>query len=57
MPIPVRFNGTMHDFMMLDALRGSESTQAAMALAMAALRRAFGLEPNPALAGSARNDN
>ncbi len=53
----VRFNGTMHDFMMLDALRGSESTQAAMALAMAALRRAFGLEPNPALAGSARKDN
>ena len=53
----VRFNGTMHDFMMLDALRGSESTQAAMALAMAALRRAFGVEPNPALAGSARKDN
>ncbi len=37
----VCFNGTMHDFIMLDALRGSESTQAAMALAVAALRRAW----------------
>lgn len=37
----VRFNGTIHDFMMLDALRDSESTRAAMDLAVAALRRAF----------------
>lgn len=38
----VRFNGTIHDFMRLNALRDSESTQAAIALAVAALRRAFG---------------
>jgi acetyl esterase/lipase len=37
----VRFNGTIHDFMRLNALRDSESTQAAMSLAVAALRRAF----------------
>ena len=38
----VRFNGTMHDFMMLNALRETESTRAAMDLAAAAFRRAFG---------------
>jgi len=38
----VRFNGTIHDFMRLNALRDSESTQAAISLAVAALRRAFG---------------
>lgn len=38
----VRFNGTIHDFMRLNALRDSESTQAAITLAVAALRRAFG---------------
>jgi acetyl esterase len=38
----VRFNGTIHDFMRLNALRDSESTLAAIALAVAALRRAFG---------------
>jgi acetyl esterase/lipase len=37
----VRINGTMHDFMMLDALRDTASTRAAMDLAGAALRRAF----------------
>ena len=37
----VRFNGTIHDFMRLNALRDSESTQAAITLAVAALRRAF----------------
>ena len=37
----VRFNGTMHDFMMLDALRDTESTRAAIALAASAFRRAF----------------
>jgi len=37
----VRFNGTIHDFMRLNALRNSESTRAAIALAIAALRRAF----------------
>ena len=42
----VRFNGTMHDFMTLDALRSSESTEAAMSLAAAALRRAFRVEPS-----------
>ena len=38
----VRFNGTMHDFMMLDALRDTESARAGIALAASALRRAFG---------------
>jgi acetyl esterase len=37
----VRFNGTIHDFMRLNALRDSESTHAAISLAVAALRRAF----------------
>jgi acetyl esterase len=40
----VRFNGTIHDFMRLNALRDSESTQAAISLAVAALGRAFGTE-------------
>ena len=38
----VRFNGTIHDFMRLNALRDSESTRAAISLAVAELRRAFG---------------
>jgi acetyl esterase len=38
----VRFNGTIHDFMRLNTLRDSESTRAAISLAVAALRRAFG---------------
>lgn len=38
----VRFNGTMHDFMMLNALRETESTRSAIDLAASALRRAFG---------------
>jgi acetyl esterase len=38
----VRFNGTIHDFMRLNALRDSESTRGAITLAVAALRRAFG---------------
>lgn len=37
----VRFNGTMHDFMMLGPLRGTETSAAAVSLAGAALRRAF----------------
>lgn len=37
----VRFNGTMHDFMMLDALRDTESSRAAINLAGSAIRRAF----------------
>ena len=37
----VRFNGTIHDFMRLNALLDSESTRAAISLAVAALRRAF----------------
>jgi acetyl esterase len=40
----VRFNGTIHDFMRLNALRDSESTRAAIGLAVAALRRALGTE-------------
>jgi acetyl esterase len=37
----VRVNGTIHDFMRLNALRDSESTRAALDVAVAALRRAF----------------
>ncbi len=40
----VRFNGTIHDFMRLNGLRDSESTRAAISLAVAALRRAFGTD-------------
>jgi acetyl esterase len=40
----VRFNGTIHDFMRLNALRDSESTRAAIGLAVTALRRAFGTD-------------
>jgi acetyl esterase len=40
----VRFNGTIHDFMRLNALRDTESTRAAIDLAVAALRRAFGTD-------------
>jgi acetyl esterase/lipase len=40
----VRFNGTLHDFMMLSALRDTETTRAAMDLAASALRRAFGAD-------------
>jgi acetyl esterase/lipase len=37
----VRFNGTMHDFMTLAPLRDTESSRAAIAMAGAAMRRAF----------------
>jgi acetyl esterase len=37
----VRFNGTIHDFMRLNALRDSQATRAALDVAVAALRRAF----------------
>jgi acetyl esterase/lipase len=40
----VRFNGTIHDFMRLNALRDSESTRGAVDLAVAALRRAYGTD-------------
>ena len=40
----MRFNGTIHDFMRLNALRESESTRAAISLAAATLRRAFGTD-------------
>ena len=40
----VRFNGTMHDFMMLAVLRDSETTHAAMSLAASTFRRAFGTD-------------
>ncbi len=40
----VRFNGTIHDFMRLNALRDSESTRAAISLAVAAIRHAFGTD-------------
>jgi acetyl esterase len=40
----VRINATMHDFMMLNALRGTESTRAAIDLAASVLRRAFGAD-------------
>ena len=38
----VRFDGTMHDFMMLAALRDTETTRAAIDLAASTFRRAFG---------------
>jgi acetyl esterase len=40
----VRFNGTMHDFMMLAVLQDSETTRAAMSLAASTFRRAFGTD-------------
>jgi acetyl esterase/lipase len=40
----VRFNGTMHDFMNLSALRDTETTRAAMNLAGSTFRRAFGTD-------------
>jgi len=40
----VRFNGTMHDFMMLAALRDTETTRAAIDLAASTFRRAFGTD-------------
>jgi acetyl esterase len=40
----VRFNGTMHDFMMLNALHDTESTRGAMDLAASVFRRAFGAD-------------
>jgi acetyl esterase len=42
----VRFNGTMHDFMNLNALRDTETTRAAMNLAASTFRRAFGMDPS-----------
>jgi acetyl esterase/lipase len=42
----VRFNGTMHDFMNLNALRDTETTRAAMYLAASTFRRAFGMDPS-----------
>ena len=44
----VRFNGTMHDFMMLPPLHETESSRAAISMAGAALRRAFASAPVPA---------
>lgn len=38
----VRFNGIIHDFMMLNPLRGTAATTAAVDLAVSALRKAFG---------------
>jgi acetyl esterase/lipase len=40
----VRFNGTMHDFMMLAPLRDTETTRAAISLAASTFRRAFGTD-------------
>ena len=42
----VRFNGTMHDFMMLAVLRDTENTRAAISLAASAFRRAFSTDRN-----------
>ena len=42
----VRFNGTMHDFMMLAALRDTETTRAALSLAASTFRRAFVTSPS-----------
>ena len=40
----VRFNATMHDFMNLSALAGTETTRAALQLAGSTFRRAFGTD-------------
>jgi len=40
----VRFYGTIHNLMCLNALRDSESTRAVISPAVAALRRAFGTD-------------
>jgi acetyl esterase/lipase len=40
----VRFNRTMHDFMMLAPLRDTETTRAAISLAASTFRRAFGTD-------------
>jgi acetyl esterase len=40
----VRFQGIIHDFVMLNALAGTQAAQAAMTLAIATLRQAFGTE-------------
>jgi acetyl esterase len=42
----VRYNGIIHDFMMLNPLSGTESTRAAISQAVAALRRAFATTSN-----------
>ncbi|HEX3795610.1 MAG TPA: alpha/beta hydrolase [Acidimicrobiales bacterium] len=42
----VRYNGIIHDFMMLNALSGTQSTRAAIAQAVTALRQAFGTATN-----------
>jgi acetyl esterase/lipase len=39
----VRFEGTIHDFMMLNLLKDTSSTRSAIALAVHALRQAFEL--------------
>ena len=40
----VRYNGILHDFMMLNPVRGTQATTAAIEQAVAALRKAFGTE-------------
>jgi acetyl esterase/lipase len=40
----VRYDGTIHDFMLLNALSKTRATRAAIAQATAFLRRAFGTD-------------
>ena len=40
----VRYDGVVHDFMLLDAMRGANATRAAIAQATAFLRAAFGTD-------------
>jgi acetyl esterase/lipase len=49
----VRYNGTLHDFMMLDPVRETAAASSAVAQAIDVLRRA--LHPSPEYAGPARD--
>ena len=42
--VSVRYNGTVHDFMMLNPLRATAATSAAIAQAVAVIRHALGID-------------
>jgi hypothetical protein len=43
--VAVRYGGIIHDFVMLDALRGTQAAEAAIGQAVAVPRQALGAEP------------
>ena len=43
----VRYDGVVHDFMLLNAMSEAHATRAAIAQATAFLRAALGTEPTP----------